>query len=296
MYDIIILGGGPAGLNAALYAARSNLKTLVISKIAGGTIMEAYKVENWLGTKSITGMELAEKFVEHAKAQGAEIIEEEIKGARKKEGYFEVNGKYQAKKIILALGTERRKLGVSGEEKFLGRGLSYCATCDGAFFRDRIAGVVGGANAAADAALMLADIAKKVYIIYRGDALRAEPARVKMIENNKKIECVFNANIKEMKGEKMLKSVLLDNGKEIVLDGIFVEIGSVPSTIIAKELGVKLCDDGCIKVDEKQATNIKGVFAAGDITSNSNRFRQVITAAAEGALAARSAYIEIKEE
>lgn len=296
MYDAIILGGGPAGLSAGVYAARSNLKVLLIAKLIGGTITEAHKVENWLGTKSITGMELGQKFREHAEAQGVEMKEEEIKGVRKKDSYFEVNGKYQAKKIIIALGTERRKLGVSGEEKFLGKGVSYCATCDGAFFRDRTVGVVGGSNAAADAALSLADIAKKVYIIYRGNELRAEPKRIEIIKKNNKIECIYNANIKEMKGDMMLKSVMLDNGDELELDGLFIEIGSVPATTIAKELGVELCDDGCIKVDEKQETNVKGIFAAGDITSNSNRFRQVITAAAEGAIAGRSVYEEIKEE
>lgn len=296
MYDIIILGGGPAGLNAALYAARSNLKVLLISKILGGAIAEAHKVENWLGTKSISGMELVNSFVEHVKNYKVDIKEEDIKGVRKKDSYFEVNGVYKTKKIIIALGTERRKLNVEGEAGFLGKGVSYCATCDGAFFKNKIVGVVGGANSAADAALALADIAKKVYVIYRGESLRAEPKRVELISKNKKIEVMCCVNIKEIKGEKMMKSILLDNGKEIAMDGLFVEIGSVPATTIAKELGVELSADGCIKVDERQSTNIKGVYAAGDITCSSNRFKQVITAASEGAIAARSAYEEIKEE
>jgi thioredoxin reductase (NADPH) len=296
MYDLIILGGGPAGLNAALYAARSNLKVMLISRILGGAIAEAHKVENWLGTKSISGMELITNFIEHIKSYNIEIKEEEIKGIRKKGNNFEVNGNYQAKKMIIALGTERRKLDVEGEHKYLGKGVSYCATCDGAFFKDKTVGVVGGANSAADAALSLADIAKKVYIIYRGESLRAEPKRVDIISKSKKIEVIFNANVKEIKGEKMMKSVLLDNGKEIQMDGLFVEIGAVPAATIAKEIGAELCEDGHIKVDQRQSTTIKGIFAAGDITSNSNRFKQVITAAAEGAIAARSAYEEIKEE
>jgi thioredoxin reductase (NADPH) len=296
MYDIIILGGGPAGLNAALYAARSNLKVLIISRIVGGAIAEAHKVENWLGTKSISGMELVNNFIEHVKSYGVEIKEEEVKGIRKKDDFFEVNGKYQARKIIISLGTERRKLNAEGEDKFLGKGVSYCATCDGAFFKNKVVGVVGGANSAADAALSLADIAKKVYVIYRGESLRAEPKRVEMINNNGKIEVIFSANVREIKGGSMMNAVMLDNGKEIAMDGLFIEIGSVPATTMAKEIGVELCDDGCIKVDERQSANIKGIFAAGDITNNSNGFRQVITAAAEGAVAARSAYGEIKEE
>jgi thioredoxin reductase (NADPH) len=296
MHDVIILGGGPAGLNAALYAARSNLKVLIISRIVGGAIAEAHKVENWLGTKSISGMELVNNFIEHVKSYGVEIKEEEVKGIRKKDDFFEVNGKYQARKIIISLGTERRKLNAEGEDKFLGKGVSYCATCDGAFFKNKVVGVVGGANSAADAALSLADIAKKVYVIYRGESLRAEPKRVEMINNNGKIEVIFSANVREIKGGSMMNAVMLDNGKEIAMDGLFIEIGSVPATTMAKEIGVELCDDGCIKVDERQSANIKGIFAAGDITNNSNGFRQVITAAAEGAVAARSAYGEIKEE
>jgi thioredoxin reductase (NADPH) len=296
MYDLIILGGGPAGLNAALYAARSSLKVMLMSRILGGAIAEAHKVENWLGTKSISGMELVKSFVEHVKNYSIEIKEEEIKGVRKKDGYFEVNGTYQAKKIIIALGTERRKLNVEGEAGFLGKGVSYCATCDGALFGGKVVGVVGGANSAADAALALADIAQKVYVIYRGESLRAEPQRVEMIKKNKKIEVICCANVKEIKGDKMMASVLLDTGREIAMDGLFVEIGAVPASTIAKEIGVALSEDGHIKVNERQETNIKGIFAAGDITNSSNRFKQVITAAAEGAIAAKSAYEDIKSE
>lgn len=295
MYDIIILGGGPAGLNAALYAVRSNLKVLIISNLIGGAIGEAHNVENWLGTKSITGMELVNNFREHAEEQGVEIKQEEVKGVRANDSGFVINGDYECKKVIIALGTERRKLAVDDEENFLGKGVSYCATCDGAFFRDKIVGVVGGANAAADAALLLADIASKVYIIYRKDKLRAEAKRVSAIEKNEKIECLYGVNVKEMKGEAMLKSVVLDDGKELELDGLFVEIGSVPAVTLAKELGVELCENGCIKVDSSQRTNVKGIYAAGDITNGSDGFRQVITAAAEGAIAAKSVFKDIKE-
>lgn len=296
MYDLIISGGGPAGLSAATYAARYMLKTLVIAKEYGGMINYAHKVENYPGYKSISGMELTMKMKEQVQDLGVEIKEENIEGVRKKDDYFEVNGKYKAKKIIIALGTERRKLRVDGEEKYLGKGVSYCATCDAVFFRDKTAGVVGGANAAADAALLLADIAEKVYIIYRKDKLRCEPKRSELIEKNKKIEVIYSANVKEIKGEKMMKSVVLDNGKELELDGLFIEIGSTPSTAIAKELGVELDDQGYIKADQAQATNLEGAYAAGDITTNSNGFRQVVTAAAEGAIAAESVYEELKKE
>lgn len=296
MYDLIILGGGPAGLSAAIYAARYMLNTLVIAKEYGGMINYAHKVENYPGYKSISGMELCAKMKEQVEGFGVETKEEDIKGVRKKDDYFEVNGEYKAKKIIVALGTERRKLRVDGEDKYLGKGVSYCATCDSIFFRDKIVGVVGGANAAADAALLLADIAKNVYVIYRKDKLRCEPKRSELIEKNENIDVIYSANVKEIKGENMLKSIVLDNGKELELDGLFIEIGSTPSTAIVKELGVGLSEDGCIKVDQRQATNLKGAYAAGDITTNSNNFRQVVTATAEGAIAAWSVYEELKKE
>ena len=201
---------------------------------------------------------------------------------------------YFAKKIVFALGTTRRKLGVDGEGKFTGKGVSYCATCDSPFFKDKTVAVIGGSDAALTAALLLTEYATKVYIIYRKDHFfRAEPAWIKLVEQDPKIECIFEANLKEIKGSSMVESVLLDNGNELDLVGVFVEIGSTPNTKLAELLGVEL-DKGYIKTDKAMKTNVKGVFAAGDVTNNS--LKQAITAAGEGATAVKSAYDELTIE
>jgi thioredoxin reductase (NADPH) len=241
-------------------------------------------------------MELVEKFRKQAKSLDVEIKDEEAEGIKKEDGHFLVNNKYKAKKIILAVGTERRKLNVSGEDKFIGKGVSYCATCDAPFFKDKVVGVVGGSNSAARAAQLLSEYAKKVYIIYRREKIRAEPRLCKQIEENPKIEIINNTYIKEIKGDKTINSVVFDSGEQFMLDGLFIEIGSVPAVALPKELGVKIDDEGCVIVDKEMRTNIDGVYAAGDITTGSNKWKQVITACAEGGLAASSAYLDIKKE
>jgi thioredoxin reductase (NADPH) len=183
---------------------------------------------------------------------------------------------------------------VKGENEFLGKGISYCATCDAAFFRKKKVAVVGGGNSAAMAAILLTEFAEKVSVIYRGEKLRADPAVAEKVYSNPKIEVLHKANIVEIKGEKFVNSVVLDNGSSLELNGVFIEVGSVPSTALAKILGVNLDEQGYIQVDKAQKTNVEGVFAAGDITTNSNNLRQVITAAAEGAIAAESAYKFLK--
>ncbi|MBW2999628.1 FAD-dependent oxidoreductase [Candidatus Woesearchaeota archaeon] len=297
MYDIIIIGAGPAGLTAAIYGARYNLNVLVIGETLGGLMMEAHSICNYPGFLDITGMDLTNNLKEQVDNLKVELKNETVAKIEKSENGFAVTtkeGNYEAKKILLALGTKKRKLNIPQEEKLLGRGISYCYTCDGFFFKEKIIGVVGGSDAAATAALYLADIGKKVYIIYRKDKLRAEPAWVKKIEENPKIEVVYKANVVEAKGEERLESVVLDNGKELKLDGLFVEIGSVPSNVLAMQLGVKKNDKDSIIVDEKQETNVKGVYAAGDITTGSNGFRQIITAASEGAIAVEAIFSELR--
>jgi thioredoxin reductase (NADPH) len=301
-YDVIILGAGPGGLGAAVYAARYNLKTLVMGKLLGGYAAEAHLVENYLGYRSITGMELCQKFKEHADGLGARILlGVDVVSVKKVKAGFEVtsseNKKYSCKAIVVALGTQKRKLDCENEDKFLGKGISYCASCDAPFFRDKVVGVVGGSDAAGTIALMLAEHARKVYIIYRKEELRAEPITKKRIDENKKIEIIYNSNIKELKGAGKLESVTLDKaGKasELKVDGLFIEIGSVPSTVILKELGVEVTEEGYIKVKEDMSTSCPGVFGAGDITTASNGFRQIITAAAEGAVAANSIFKYVK--
>jgi len=299
VYDLIIIGAGPAGLSAAIYASRYNLNTFIISEEIGGMASEAYKIENYPGFKSIPGMELMNKFKEQVK--GLVDIKQERVIEFKKENNFVITTKksiYKSKTVIVAAGTKRRKLNIKGEKEFLGRGVSYCATCDAAFFKDRIVGVVGGNDAAAMSALLLAEYAKKVFIIYRKEKIRAEPLRVSQLEKNKKITIINSTNVVAVNGDKMMSSVTLDrefnNSKELNLNGLFIEIGSIPSTVLTKKLGIKLDEEGYIIVDSSQKTNVNGFYAAGDITSGSNKFRQIITAASEGAIAAHSVYEFLK--
>lgn len=296
-YDVIIIGGGSAGMSAGIYSSRYRLKTAIISKETGGLANEAHLVENWPGEKSIPGFELMQKFKEHAVGLGVELIEDEAKDVAKKNDHFVVrteDKEYRSRTLILAMGTERRKLNLPEERRFIGKGVSYCATCDAAFFKEKAVAVIGGSDAAGTAALLLAQYAKKVYIIYRRDRLRAEPITLEKIGAEKKIEQVLNSNIKEIKGKNMVGSVLLESGKEIALNGIFVEIGGIPVTSLMHHFELKTEEGGYISVDKDMVTSIPGVFAAGDITSGSN-LKQIITAAAQGTIAAYSAFKFIKK-
>jgi thioredoxin reductase (NADPH) len=316
MYDIIIIGGGPAGLSAAVYAARFRMKALILSDHIGGYMMECPSIENYPGFTSINGMELSNNMKEQVKNLEVETIEEEVveikkpsnedeKGLEKAEDFpkdktFKVktkaNNVFVGKSIILALGTKRRKLEIKGEDELLGKGVSYCATCDGAFFRDKIVAVVGGANSAAVSALQLSEFAKEVNIIYRKDKLRADPYWIKKIEDKTSIKVHYNLNIIQIKGDPMVNSILLDNNKEMKVDGVFIEVGSVPATTLAKSLNINIEKDGCIIVDQTQKTSVEGIYAAGDITTGSNKMRQIITACSEGAIAAESCYHYSRKE
>ncbi|MEM4230529.1 MAG: FAD-dependent oxidoreductase [Candidatus Pacearchaeota archaeon] len=298
IYDLIIVGAGPAGINAAVYASRYRLKTLVIGEIVGGLVGEAYEICNFLTCFRLKGLELAKRMAEHAKQEGIEIINEKVIGVKKKNNFFEIkteNKKYETKKIIIATGTEKRKLGLKNEDKLLGKGISYCATCDAPLYKNKIVGVVGGSDAALTSALLLAEYAKKVFIIYRRDKFyRAEPAWVEIVSKNKKIKPLFNLEVKELIGKEKLMAVKLSNSKVLALDGLFIEIGGLPRKELALQLGVKIDNKGYIIVDRNQKTSVKGVFAAGDVTNNP--LKQIITAASEGAVAAFSAYQEIQKE
>jgi thioredoxin reductase (NADPH) len=292
MLDTIIVGGGAAGLAAGIYAARYKLDTLLISK-AGGSALDAPWVENYPGFDSISGMELILRFEKQAKNLGIKIVDDHVNKVEKKSKYYVVKTnkkEYKSKTVILALGRKKNRLNIKGESEYAGRGVSYCATCDAPLFGNKIVGVVGGANSAAKSALLAAEHAEKVHIIYRKDKLRSEPIVTDKVKRNKKIKITYNTNIKEIKGGNMVSSVVLDTGKELKLDGLFVEIGSTPSTDFLKGL-VKLDSKGYIKVDCNQKTSAKGIFAAGDVTvGGCNKIRQIITSAAEGVLAATAAY------
>jgi len=295
-YDVIIIGAGPAGLTAALYAARYNIKVLVIGKVPGGTIGEASKICNFPSYEDISGIELVKKMIQQIKNLNVEIKSEEVLDIDKQKNSFDVltnKEKYFCKKIILATGTQRRKLNLENEDKLIGHGISYCATCDARLFKDKVVGVVGGSDAALTAALLLSEFAKKVYIIYRKDKFfRGDRKWIEQVNKNKKIKSLFNLHVVELLGEKNLKEVVLNNGKRLRLNGLFVEIGGVPVNELAKKLKLKF-DGSFIAVDKNQKTNVGGVYAAGDITNNP--LKQMITACAEGAVAAFSVFKELNE-
>lgn len=298
MYDLIIIGGGPAAMSAGIYAARFRLKTLILASMIGGAITGAHDIQNYPGFKTISGMDLMKQMEEQVRFQGVEIKLGDAVKITPKGNSFKINDQYECKAIVLAVGTTRRKLDIPGEKKYLGKGVSFCAICDAAFFRNKVVAIIGGSNSAAMAAQLLAEHSNKVYIIYRKEPMRAEPARVEDIENNPKIEFIYNTNILEIKGNKFLNKVILDReykgSNELALDGVFIEIGSVPSTILTNMIGIELDDYNLIKTDAGQRTNIKGIYAAGDITTNSNKFMQIVTAVSEGAIAANSAYTDSK--
>lgn len=302
MHDLIIIGAGPAGLGASIYASRYKLDHVVIGREIGGQVTEAPAIENWAGELSIPGPKLMAKFRKHAESFGVEIVEAEVDGIKKTEGGFEVfcesNGqKYEGKAILLALGMKSRKLDIPGEDKFVGKGVSFCATCDAAFFRGKDVAVVGGGDSAAAAAVHVAEFANKVYIIFPSNDVRFDPTWSKKIDENPKIEKVCCSKVVEIKGGQAVEGIVYEmEGKtdEILVQGVFIEVGSVPGVELAHEVGVETDKDNYIIVGEDQQTNVENVFAAGDVTTNSNKFRQIITAVAEGSIAAGSIYRKAK--
>jgi len=296
IYDFLIIGGGPAGQAAAIYASRFRLKTAIISEKLGGIIVTAHEVENYPGFFNGTGEELMKIFKKQIKYYKVPVIESMAVNILKNENGFIVktyDNEYVSKTVLIATGTAWRKLEVLGAKNFEGKGISYCALCDAPLFKDKVVGVVGGSDGAAKNALLLAKYAKKVYIIYRGENIRSEPINTERVVDNKKIEIITKSNVVEVKGESKVEEVVLDGGKILKIDGLFIEIGSVPNSFLLKSLKVKLDEKGQIIVDEGMQTNIKGLFAAGDVTINP--FKQIITASYQGSIAANSAYKELKK-
>jgi thioredoxin reductase (NADPH) len=301
IHDLIIIGAGPAGLAASIYASRYKVDHVVIAKEPGGQANEAHKVENWPGTESITGLELGRKMREHSEKLGGKVIMDSASSIAKESDIWSITthaGNYKAKYVILALGMEYRKLQIPGETDYRGKGVSYCPTCDAAFFNDKIVAVVGGGNSAASAAQLLSQYASKVFLIYRGDKLKCDPIYCGNFEKNPKIEILFSTNIKEIQGGESVEKIKLDKaykGKEdLEVQGVFIEIGSEPGVELVKQLGVESDAQGFIIVSADQSTNVPGIYAAGDATTGSNKVRQIITAAAEGAIAAGSVYRKLQ--
>ncbi len=297
MYDVLIIGGGPAGMTAAIYCSRYKLKCGVIGSRTRRMMQDAHAVDIYPSFRSISGIELSKRFIEHMKKFSVEAIEEEVVGIKKDKDFVVTDKndkKYRAKSLILAMGTEKRRLNVPGEEKYIGKGVSYCYTCDGPFFKDKIVGIVGGCNSAAMAALLLSDYAKKVYVIYRGECIRADPICVEAVTKKKNVTIINKSNVVRINGNRFVESVDLDTGKNIKLDGLFVEIGLIPLVSLVKSMGIKL-EGEHIAVDKEHKTNIEGVFAAGDVT-NASELKQILVSASQGAIAAASAHKYIRKK
>lgn len=295
--DAAIIGSGMAGLTAAIYCLRFKLTTVVFAREIGGIITESALVENWPGEKAISGIELMEKVHKHADGLGAVFIYGEVSAVAGRAGRFTVttsDGKgLNAAALLLASGSRRRKLGVPGEKEFTGRGVSYCATCDAFFFRGKTVAVVGGSDSAAASAELLAKMAQKVYILYRRERLRAEPIRVERLEKAGNVEILTDTVVESIEGDQTVNAVSLSGGRRLAVDGVFVEIGFDPANELAVQLGAGLDESGFIKIDEGSRTSVPGVYAAGDVTTGTNRMRQLVTAAAEGAIAAESLYEDL---
>ena len=296
IYDLAILGAGPAGISAAIYAARARLNTLWIERkfAQGGQIVDTYEVDNYPGFPGINGMDLGEKMAAHAEKLGLSPLRENVVSVEDEDGIKVIRTKkneYRARAVILAFGAAHRTLGIPGEESLSGMGVSYCATCDGAFFRDRTVAVIGGGNVAAEDAILLSRTCKKVYVIHRRDQMRADQILQEKLFACENVEMIWDTVPVSIEGEEMVSGIKLQNKKtgeerELPLDGVFIAVGIVPNTELFRNL-VKLDESGYIVAGEDCVTSTPGVFAAGDIRTK--QLRQVITAAADGANAVTSA-------
>ena len=302
MYDLIIIGSGPAGLSAAVYAKRAGLNMLIIEKnpVSGGQIIDTYEVDNYLGIPGVNGFDLAMKFREHADKLGAEFaggtvtkVEVIDKGSDTKAPVYKVvtdAGEYETHTVILATGAHHSKLGVPGEEEYTGKGVSYCATCDGAFYKGKVTAVNGGGDVAVEDAIFLSRFCSKVYLIHRRDELRATRILQDELFGLPNVEIIWDSVVKEINGEDKVNSVHIENvktkeEKDVTIDGIFVAIGIHPSTDLFAD--ILECDEkGYVVASEDGATSMPGIFVAGD--SRKKRLRQIVTAVADGANAVTS--------
>ena len=299
-FDLLIIGGGPAGLTAAIYGGRMGLKTAVYeNKGFGGLAGTAPKIENYPGFSSINGLELTEKMREQAESWGATLFYDEVTAINPKEMTISTyGGKTKAKAIIIATGSKHLSLGLSNEYELVGNGISYCATCDGPLFRDKEVAAVGGGNAAGLEVIYLSNIAKKVYLIHRRHCMRAEACIADEVDSLENVVPLYNCVIEEAitKNDKLgaLKVKNIETGEisNIDVNALFIAIGVEPQSDLAKNVGIELDDDNCIKVNKNQETNFSGIYAAGDVTGG---IRQVTTAVGEGTTAAMNAYLYIKQ-
>ncbi len=297
-YDLVIIGGGPAGVTAGIYAARQNLKTLVITKNFGGQIAKkAVGIENYPGFEKIKGMELVEKFKKHLKQFEIDIVKSSVGKVEKKDNLFTVNDSekncFKSRAVIVATGADPRPLEVPGEKEYIGKGVSYCSVCDGPLFKDKMVAVIGAGNAGIESALFLSNFAKKIYVLESSKESSADRILQEEVRKNNKIKLIFRADIKKIKGGKFVESILLrdkESGKEksLQVDGVFVEIGSQPATSFVKNL-VDFSEKDEIRIDPQTCqTKTPGLFAAGDVSNV--YYKQIVIAAGQGAISALSAY------
>jgi len=294
MYDICIIGAGIAGLTAVIYARRAGLGAVLIEKnIFGGQMVESAEIGNYPGIPSTTGPELASAAYEQATALGAEVIFDTVTAIEKTDGIWTLTGqaaRYEAKAVIVANGATHRKLGCEGEQKFAQRGVSYCATCDGSFYRGKRVAVVGGGNTALEDALFLANLCERVYLIHRRDQFRGDKVLSDAVQERENIELVLDSQVSRIIGEQRVSGAEVINksgeSRIIELSGVFVAVGVQPDTELVSSI-VKLDEGGYIIADENGETGVEGLYAAGDCRSK--RLRQIVTAAADGANAAFSA-------
>ena len=293
MKDIIIIGGGPAGLTAAIYGGRSGKSVLLFEgKSFGGQISKSHKVENYPGFEEISGFELSVKLKKQAELFGTEIISQKVKSVEEKDGFFTVTADktYEGKAVIFALGTEPKKSGIPDEEKLIGRGLSYCATCDGNFFRSRDVAVIGGGNTALQDALYLSDICKKVYLVHRRDTFRAEKSLVKRAQERENIEFVTESILLSAEASPIIKSITVENKitgekNDLAVNGLFMAIGQTPLTAEFADI-LPLDEHGYVQTGE-DCTVREGVYVCGDCRKKD--IRQLTTATADGAVSALAA-------
>ena len=295
MYDIIIVGAGPAGLTAAIYAARANKKVLVFeAKSPGGQIINAHLVTNYPGVKSMSGSEFAENLYNQVKDLGVEIKFETVLSIDEDKNVITNKDKYKAKSIILATGADNRKLNIENEDKLVGKGISYCATCDGNFYKNKVVAVVGGGNVALEDALYLSDIVSKVYLIHRRDSFKGSELTLKKKKKKDNVEIIYNSTVTKINGVDKVESIVINNNDQertIKLDCLFVAIGQEPKNIVFKNV-IDIDDKGYINTNDGVHTNVKGIYVAGD--ARDKLLRQLTTAVSDGSIAATVAIKEME--
>jgi thioredoxin reductase (NADPH) len=302
IFDVMIVGGGPAGLVAAMYASRMGMRTLLFERgLLGGRAVEAPIVENFPGfPEGVTGNELVERIIKQVEKFGAELrYPEEVLDLRL-DGKVKVvatrSGRFHAFSVIIATGTQKKKLSVPGEVEFLGRGVSYCTICDAPLFRGKVMAVIGSGDEALEDALYLSSLSRKVYLVTEGEEIKAAKSLLERCARKGNIE-VLKAKVHSITGDSLVRSIAVsdfesEGRREVFVDGVFISVGEVPMTALVRKSGIAVDERGCIRVDRRQATNIEGVFAAGDCTCGG---MQIVTAVGEGAMAAMQSYRYVRK-